>query len=151
MCYFVTVELPAELAELPAGLVLRECRHALHPRRGGRLVEVTDGHCSCDFVRGHGDDEERLATRYRKQGWSAARIARALEGYRAAAGRRCDKAAVFESWLAELATGHGSVPVFVHWASAPLDPAAGHAAVPIAELGKGPLPTEAWFDLVAAN
>lgn len=145
MCYFITVELPRACTEAPAPFVLRACQQPLQPRNGGRLVEITDGHCACGLVRGGGGDEGRIAARYQKKGWSAAKIARALDGHRATAARRSQGPAVLESWLAALAREHGAVPVFIHWASAPLDPAAVHEDVLVGDLGKAPLPTEAWF------
>jgi hypothetical protein len=147
VCFFVTVELPDSSVTPPEGYVLHDCLHPLEPRRGGQLVDVTDGHCSCDAVRGPKTDEGRIATKYRKKGWSDAKIMRAIESRRSKDPHRA--AEILESWLAELAMRFGSVSVFIHWASSPLHPAASHPPVPVDGLGKVPLPTEGWFEVVS--
>lgn len=148
VCYSVTIELPPSHEGAPDPLVLSECNQSLRPRRRGRLVDVTDGHCSCSLVRDEGKDDEQLTAKYRKKGWSPAKIERALADRRSARAKRGDVGPeLLENWLAELARRYRSVAVFVHWSSTPLDPDASHPSIRTEDLGDGPLPREAWFDV----
>ena len=57
----------------------------LAPAPGKRLACVTDGKCSCRLVRrDRADREQALRAKYRKRGWSAAKIERALSDARRA-------------------------------------------------------------------
>jgi len=59
---------------------------------GSVLLDVTEGGCSCSIrARSTADaavDEEAERVRYARKGWSAAKIARAIESKQAAHGRR---------------------------------------------------------------
>ena len=59
---------------------------------GAVLLDVTDGGCSCSIcvpsIADRAVDEEAARARYARKGWSAAKIARAIESKQAAHGRR---------------------------------------------------------------
>jgi hypothetical protein len=96
---------------------------ALFPR-GDRLFWVTHGGCSCDLVKtrvnGSDADPEKDRAQYRKEGWSEAKIARALTAKhaskaRAPRGQRDDTPRErLDDLLARLSSIAGGVRIFVH-------------------------------------
>ena len=78
--------------------------------------------CSCDLYRS-GDDEKisRLRAKYEKQGWSGAKIERALAD-RPPSGFVGNLHPGFRQWLADSVREAGAAYLLVHWDLAPLGP-----------------------------
>jgi hypothetical protein len=134
MCWFVT------LGASPAGAAalddLGRARGGLNVRKSSNpdvarifgdadvTVDVTYGGCSCAFYTAvpetRPDHVERARSRYRRKGWSEAKIARALEASEtaksAAIGRNRDigPEAAFRDAVGRQVREFGSVRVFAH-------------------------------------
>jgi len=86
---------------------------------GDRLFWITRGGCSCDLElsRHRGADEseiEKERARYRKKGWSEAKIARALQGKFAPDPRKDTPIEKLRELLRRLSRAPGGVRVFGH-------------------------------------
>ena len=108
MCYFVTVAVQPNKESALAHL--REAGLSLHPSgnrqlaaafpAGHRLFEVTLGGCSCGLYAAAigGPTEEEVRTKYKKKGWSRARVERAIESKRRT-GRMGDGTPLFKAFM----------------------------------------------------
>ena len=112
--------LQRELA--PAGLELAPTENphviAAFPR-GDVVRTVTRGGCSCDISgdRGQGFDEPAEREKYRKRGWSAPKIERAIRARRPRADTPFD---AFRGSFARIVRGAGAARVLSHWFSGDL-------------------------------
>ncbi|RIK76453.1 MAG: hypothetical protein DCC68_19290 [Planctomycetota bacterium] len=135
MCYFLSLGIAAcfrekveETGRGRRGLSVAPAANpsvvALFPR-GDAVFDVTRGGCSCDLVASEPPpravDEARLREGYRKQGWSAAKIERAVRQAALHAARSAEREASGESiaeqfreLVANLAERTGGVRLFVH-------------------------------------
>lgn len=128
MCYFITIALPREHADAvraahaSAGLSIERTTNAAALEAAGSgwtPLLVTGGGCSCGWYArpSAAGLEERLAAakrKYERKGWSAAKIARALEAM--ATRPRPDEGlhATIVELLTAIASRHGAVRVWVH-------------------------------------
>ncbi len=144
MCHFVTLIVPTHDAEAVAAVMNRHGRAATpvdNPsirkvlREGERQYLTTRGHCDCGTVLAPRHDtigafEEKLAreaARWRKKGWSEAKIARAIEDRRKADARPdgggCDGTELWSAVLRDLGA-ELELPcagLFVGWYSGAID------------------------------
>lgn len=123
MCHFLTLSVPgAAVPDVPPTSqgALSFHRHdnpsvTKHAPAGWTSFTVTKGGCSCGLYRsGRGDDRERQAEKYRKKGWSEAKIRRALDdrgSTREEAGLRADVLEI----VATLVRAQQRVRVALHW------------------------------------
>jgi hypothetical protein len=137
MCYYITIGLPANKAELlpehvPRDLHIEQVanRSALEQMGAGYSAYLlTTGGCSCALFGEPADDagggreararskQQRRRRKYEKMGWSTAKIDRALceqathHKAEALVGLRAD----VQRFLGELAMQIGEVAVVVHW------------------------------------
>jgi hypothetical protein len=136
MCWFITVGVPpqraAELEQLGkvrAGLAVRPSTNpslaAIFPA-GDVRFELTHGGCSCDLTsRGHApadpESEEKLRRRYQAQGWSQAKIERAVAaaiGARTAASHRRQDSGpkvLFRDAVVDQVRRAGGIRLFAHF------------------------------------
>ena len=128
MCHFLTIAVPREaVPEVP-----EDFRHTIrfdeHTNQSvtrympddWACFTATSGGCSCDFYRvpfDDSDDSARRVKKYKKKGWSDAKIQRALDGRKESqhetAGLRED---IFELVIG-LARESGEVRLALHWYS----------------------------------
>lgn len=133
MCYFVTLGVPAlgadaVLRALGASFDVRPSRNpsvrAAFPKND-KLFEITHGGCSCDLVEATSPpphDNQRQREKYRRMGWSDAKIARALDGRRSAHQRRRQAdAPMLAPAIAGLAEASGGARLLVHMYSGDID------------------------------
>jgi hypothetical protein len=131
MCYFLTVALPeaktvALTTHVPRGFAVWECENRSIARSfpaGFRSHLVTSSMCSCDLFRRPWIEErstareDRLRRKYARQGWSQAKIARALTP--ATVGRHRETFVGLRpdlrTWLAGVARGAGELALVVHF------------------------------------
>src|SRR5512133_1257231 len=135
MCWFITIGISAKgtaaveaLGRQRAGLGVRSSKNpylaAIFPKDDIRF-ELTHGGCSCELVpevRDRGRAKvKQLRHRYQRQGWSEAKIARALQAAEAAQLKRSQRRdeAVPKQLLRNTIVKHarqlGSVRVFAHF------------------------------------
>ena len=128
MCHFLTISVPGKaVPEVPKDF-RRQIHFAEHRNRSVTehtpndwiSFTATSGGCSCDFYRAADDtreDRSKLEKRYRKKGWSDAKIRRALDSQKDApivsAGLRDD----ILDLVTDLATAHGEIRLSLHWYS----------------------------------
>ena len=138
MCYFVTLGIPAKyrtaveaLAKQRGGLGVEPVPNRSVARlfpQGDALFVITNGGCSCDLYAepsrsSPAADEANQRARYRRKGWSEAKISRALEARarsRVTSGRE-DCRARFLDVVATLVEDIGRVQLFAHEYSGRID------------------------------
>lgn len=173
MCWFITVGVAPEgavelekLGQERAGLGVRpstnQCLAAMFLKDDVRF-EVTHGGCSCDLSsEGHVSDpgdSKKMRRRYKAQGWSDAKIARAIgaaETARAASALRHQNAGpkvIFRNAVAEQVRRLGSVRLFAHFYSGSQDDeqvaCADRRRVTEEEFLRGDLPADVLVDVIA--
>src|SRR5688500_13389005 len=136
MCYFITIGVPARHRQLVEALQKGRFRADPHFNLSvaqlftsdDALFTLTDGHCSCAlYIRDESTtaeaDEGKARARYQRQGWSEAKISRALEAKRQArtATQRDDKRGKFCERIAGVVEAIGRVRLFVHMYSGDID------------------------------
>lgn len=134
MCWFVTMGVTSagavaleELAHARDGLAVRKSSNPHIARLFSTTdvrFEVTYGGCSCDLYASprapDPSERERAHERYRRKGWSEAKIARALEASATAKsariGRNCEiePERVFRDAIGRQVREFGGVRVFAH-------------------------------------
>lgn len=139
MCWFITIAVPATAQGLIAGGTAARGQLSLTPQTatpttalfpsGARCALITHGGCACALFAVPRDDTSALdALRARgiRAGWSAAKLARAIDGRRAREPRLGEAAAAFRQFVADLAREAGTVWLFAHFhASSPHTDAVG--------------------------
>lgn len=144
MCYFITIGIPYDKTEFLENHVPRELHVSTvanetvlrHMGPGVRTYLLASGGCSCDLFsepRGaneNGGDAElkRLRRKYERQGWSAAKIERALSQHTAGSDETAQLVSGLrgdvQRFLGELAESVGRVAVLVHWYEGDVEEAA---------------------------
>jgi len=128
MCHFLTIAVPGKtVPEVPKEF-RRTIHFAEHTNRSATenapsdwtSFTATSGGCSCDFYRAPNDapdDRSKLEKKYRKKGWSEAKIQRALESQKdmpaQSAGLRDD----ILDLVANLTNSFGEIRLSLHWYS----------------------------------
>jgi hypothetical protein len=141
MCWFITMGVPAAGASLleqrgasRGGLGVRRAANPhvarLFPASDVRF-EITDGGCSCDLYAEPSETgsthAEQLREKYRKKGWSSAKIDRAVQASEAARvaamTRRRETGAqlLFREVVAEQVRAFGTIRLFAHMYSGSQD------------------------------
>lgn len=128
MCWFITIGIPATARDALARNPVSRCRLALTPQTatpttalfpsGLSCVLVTRGGCACELVAKTSDDAaaiDALRARGIRAGWSAAKIARAIDGRRVGEPRLSEAAVAFRQFVAELVRETGTVWLFAHF------------------------------------
>lgn len=136
MCYFITIGVPARHRQLVEALQKGRFRvdRSSNPSVArlfppdDALFTLIDGHCSCAlYIQDESTtaeaDEGKARARYQRQGWSEAKISRALEAKRQArsANQRDDHRAEFCERIAGVVEAIGRVRLFVHMYSGDID------------------------------
>lgn len=173
MCWFITIGISAKgasdvvaLGGQRAGLGVRPSRNpylaAIFPKDDVRF-ELTHGGCSCDLVpeaphRGRAE-LERMRRRHERQGWSAAKIARAAQAAADAQSRSRQRQAatapmrLFRDTIIEQARRWGSLRLFAHFYRGSQDDeqvaCSGRLRVPSEELAQGDLPEDVLVEVIA--
>jgi hypothetical protein len=173
MCWFLTLGIIASgaadveaLGRQRAGLGVRPSKNpylaAIFPKDDLRF-ELTHAGCSCALAPEAPErtpaHSETLRHRYERQGWSAAKIARALQAAEAAQSkrrqRREEAAAkrLFREAIVEQARRSGSVRVFLHFYRGSQDAeevvCSGRRRVGAGEFGQGDLPEDVLVEVIA--
>ena len=128
MCHFLTISVPGSaVPEVP-----EEFRRKIHftEHRNQSVTEhapsdwcsftATSGGCSCDFYRGSDDsldERSRLEKKYRKKGWSEAKIERSLKSQRAAPIRSEGLRKDMLGLVTALTNALGEIRLSLHWYS----------------------------------
>jgi len=135
MCWFITIGIAPKGATAFEALAHRRVGLGVRPSGNPSLaalfakddirLELTHGGCSCDLVpEGRGEDREKLEKmrrRYEAQGWSEAKILRAIQAAEDAHSkslRRKETSApksLFRHTVIEQARRFGSVRLFAHF------------------------------------
>jgi hypothetical protein len=131
MCYFVTIGVPTEHRQPVEALQKGRFRVDPAPNPSvarlfppdDALFTLTYGGCSCDLYAEPSSatgEEDQAATRarYQRQGWSEAKIARALQSQRRP---RTDHRAKFCETISTLVTAIGHIRLFAHSYSGDID------------------------------
>ncbi len=127
MCFFLTAGVRPENPNLlepfrEAGFQIqrssnRDVLSALGP--GVAAFYVTNGMCSCDFYSSPKAQRDRLRSKYKRKGWPAAKIERALRDH-----DRATKGSAREAFVEAFCRVAGSANqacVFGHWYSGLID------------------------------
>ncbi|MEW6347823.1 MAG: hypothetical protein AB1646_02065 [Thermodesulfobacteriota bacterium] len=130
MCYFIVVGIPEETAatalrSLPAGLrAIPDSQYGGLNRwmSGCALFVVVEGMCACSLFtpkpKAPGRSRlKKLRRKYEQQGWSEAKIQRALADILNRPERDAGLRPGLADWIADIAEGAGRVYLYVHWAS----------------------------------
>lgn len=129
MCYMMVVALPPEaqqrlLVHLPEGMRFWPSRYEELPVRMKHWQPVIVGTgrmCSCDLFKFQADENiDSLRSKYAKQGWSQAKIGRALVS-RKPSGFEGNLHPELRRWLADAVTEAGEAYLFVHWDSSMIE------------------------------
>lgn len=128
MCHFLTIAVPGKtVPEVP-----REFRRTIHfAEQANRSVTehtppdwtsftATSGGCSCDFYRSSTsapEDRSKLEKKYRKKGWSDAKILRALESHKPTPTQSPGLRDDVLDLVADLANAFGEIRISLHWYS----------------------------------
>jgi hypothetical protein len=128
MCHLLTIAVPCKtVPEVPS-----EFRRKIHfTEQTNRSVTkhapiewisftATSGGCSCDFYRASDTTEEdisKLEKKYRKKGWSDAKIQRALESHGTPATRRPGLRDDILDLVTDLVKAFGEIRLSLHWYS----------------------------------
>ena len=128
MCHFLTIAVPGKIVpEVP-----QEFRRKIHfTEHANRSVTestpadwtsftATSGSCLCDFYKAPNnapDDTSKLEMKYRKKGWSEAKIHRALEGHKAQATRPAGLQDDILDLVTDLVNKFGEIRLSLHWYS----------------------------------
>lgn len=111
MCYQILIAHPARHALPDAGLLTLRVRAMAGLPRDVAVVSVEQGTCACNLVWHEGTAES--ADRWRRRGWSEAKIQRALhDRTRTSHGARAERRA-FATWFGEAATTTPGLRVYV--------------------------------------
>ena len=120
MCYLLTVgvkQRAERLRELvvAAGLQIgaataTDSRTALGDEFDA--YDVHDGHCACDLLHDPSADHDRLARKYRRKGWTDAKIARALASHDRARDQKPNPRAAFVKTVARYVEECGELALF---------------------------------------
>ncbi len=171
MCYFVTVGVPEARREAVEDLAKGREGFAVHVVRNRFLIEqfapgnvlfyVTHGGCSCDLVAeptgiSDAEEEARQRERYRRKGWSEAKIARALEsrGEKKRHARPDDPRPRFVDAIRQWVVSIGQVRLLAHSYSGSVDDEQlerfGQTTVTLAEFlrDEGTFPADTLVDIV---
>ena len=125
MCYFISVGLPRKFHTKWLGLLPEDLQSL--PSRYGELeskikdlpvTTIVRGMCSCDLWNREGSLNSQK--RYERKGWSASKVARALEN-RQKSDFHPNLHPEFRRWLADAAQDAGKAYLFVHWDSQTID------------------------------
>lgn len=132
MCHFLTISVPAQtVPEVPKTL-----RREVHfVKQLNRSVTVhtppdwisfvaTSGGCSCDFYRAGDDspdDESKRISKYRKQGWSEAKIQRVIESRATATMRSAGLRDDIADMIADFTHAFGQIRLSLHWYSGDIE------------------------------
>ena len=173
MCYLVTIGIRESIGRVEAMLgdgqllAVRASQNAslrsVFPKED-RLFALTSGHCSCDLVipssqRSVEQQRSRLQARYQREGWSQAKIARALADWEAAHARqmvaRTASGMQLYALLRALANKPGGLRVLIHFYSGRFDneevEPRGRVSDPTGELaGEGVIPEDTLVEITAA-
>jgi len=128
MCHFLTISVPSpSVPEVPEHL-RREIHFSeqlnrsvtKHTPPNWTSFVATSGGCSCDFYRA-GDDssagESKRISKYRKQGWSEAKIQRVIESRATATIRSAGLRDDVVGMVAEFTHAFGQIRLSLHWYS----------------------------------
>jgi len=132
MCHFLTIAVPGkDVPEVP-----EEFRRSIHfDQHNNRSVTehsprdwtcftATSGGCSCDFYRAPNNatrDISKLEKKYRKKGWSDAKIQRALESQKDTTTRSAGLRDDILDLVTRLTTHFGEIRLALHWYSGDVD------------------------------
>jgi hypothetical protein len=157
MCYFITLEMPNEYVEewqekLPGSIsigpnIYPELQSSI---ADNDLICITHDGCSCDlFRRSKNTEEDKLRNKYKKKGWSNAKIDRALANHSDSGQNKDALSLAFESWLCDLAALNVPVRLFVHWDSKELKQDKTTSIISNADLRerKVRIPEEKWVEI----
>jgi hypothetical protein len=132
MCHFLTISVPAQkVPEVPKTL-RREVHFAKQLNRSVTVhappdwisFVVTSGGCSCDFYRSGDDspdDESKRISKYRKQGWSEAKIQRVIESMTTATMRSVGLRDDIVEMVADFTHAFGQIRLSLHWYSGDIE------------------------------
>ena len=128
MCPFLTISIPAQtVPEVPTTL-RREVHFAKQLNRSVTVhtppdwisCVATSGSCSCDFYSARDDspeDESKRISKYRKQGWSEAKIQRVIESRATATMRSAGLRDDIVDMVADFTHAFGQIRLSLHWYS----------------------------------
>lgn len=133
MCHFLTIAVPGKSAPPVPTDFRRAIKFAAHSNRSlseytppsWTSFTATSGGCSCNLYRSprsKSKDRSKLETKYRKKGWSDAKIQRALEISKPTPPTRPDGLRDdMVGLIAVLAKTFGQIRVSLHWYSGDIE------------------------------
>lgn len=128
MCHFLTIAVPGKkVPEVPSEF-RRKIHFTEHTNRSvTEYIPVdwisftaTSGGCSCEFYRASDntpEDRSKLEKKYRKKGWSDAKIQRALESHETPAARSSGLRDDVLDLVTDLVNAFGEIQLSLHWYS----------------------------------
>lgn len=126
MCHFLTISIPGEtVPEVPkqfrGKIYFTEHTNRSvteHTPADWTSFTATSGGCSCDFYRAPDNaPQSKLAKKYRKRGWSDAKIQRALESHKTSPGRSAGLRDDILEVITDLTNAFGEIRLSLHWYS----------------------------------